>query len=85
MLPREAAALPVEEAADDDELLELLQAARKVPNAPAAATVAPPRSRDLRESALPPRASRPSSMRPVDRDILFPFRHEMKLHLPISI
>jgi hypothetical protein len=50
MLPRLAAALPVEAAADDDELLELPQALRKAPNAPAAATVAPPRSRFLRES-----------------------------------
>jgi hypothetical protein len=62
MLPREATALPVEveaeAAADDGELLELLQALRKAPNAPAAVTVAPPRSRLLRES--------PSSMRPVD-------------------
>jgi hypothetical protein len=66
MLPREAAALPVavaEAAADDDELLELLHAARKALNAPAAATEAPPRSRFLREM--------PSSMRPVDLFIIF--------------
>jgi hypothetical protein len=67
MLPRETAALPVavavaEAAADDDELLELLHAARKALKAPAAATEAPPRSRFLRE--------RPSSMRSVDLFIL---------------
>jgi hypothetical protein len=75
MLPREAAAapeaLPEAEAAadaaaeDEDDDDELLQALRKAPNAPAAATVAPPRSRFRRES--------PSAMR--SADLFMPFSY----------